>query len=537
MRINRFSLLLLLMGAVFFCSPLKAQVNVGSENAPQSFSLLELTATIQKGGLRLPQLTTLERNALNIASNSDAALGLVIYNTDIDCVEFFNGTQWISLCSTVLTQSNPSPMTICPDVANIITLADATVNCDADAITYQWQSSTDNYTWSPAAGTNTNADYTIAANTLSYGSTMYFRRMAIRYDQTIYSASALITVKALDIPKFMAYNLGADPTLDTPKKQMAYLANTGTGATTTNNGRVYGGRYQWGRKNLPYAISTDGNYTLYDNNARVKLPTATYDSDGQIVTIDGSTPADNLFVVDNNGTSDGGTGDNNFDWRQTQNSPTYSTNGTKDDLWGNGVFINVPTGPLFPSNPGVLASNGNYYQSTAWVMPQNNPCPAGWRVPTQDEWERIAAYSCANPTSIYGNFNTDVNGTVPNATSPFTWVPVVCTNGICTANSAWVEYGNNGYAVYETVNWNAFADKTSDLTASTAPQPFLFLPAAGSRSSNIGNVGYVGEAGNYWSSSLNSSSSALYFYSSSGNVTTNYGYGRSMGFSIRCVAE
>ena len=41
--------------------------------------------------------------------------------------------------------------------------------------------------------------------------------------------------RKVPVPTFMAYNLGADPTLNTPKKQMSYLANTGTSATATNS--------------------------------------------------------------------------------------------------------------------------------------------------------------------------------------------------------------------------------------------------------------------------------------------------------------
>ena len=110
MRIKEklFGLLTLLAIALFFSLPLKAQVNIGSQTEPQSFSILELTSSA--GGLRLPQLTTNERNGLELEKlendpigNADlieAVKGLVIYNKTKNCLEFWSGEEWISLCAT-----------------------------------------------------------------------------------------------------------------------------------------------------------------------------------------------------------------------------------------------------------------------------------------------------------------------------------------------------------------------------------------------------------------------------------------------------
>ena len=89
------ALLFLIVGA----EKMNAQATIGSQADPQAFSLLEISTASKKGGLRLPQLTTAERNALNLSVNPAEAKGLVIYNTDNDCVEYWNLTKWISLCS------------------------------------------------------------------------------------------------------------------------------------------------------------------------------------------------------------------------------------------------------------------------------------------------------------------------------------------------------------------------------------------------------------------------------------------------------
>jgi hypothetical protein len=87
----------LLLTATIFILPVKAQITIGDQTAPKSFSVLELATTKHKGGLRLPLLTTAERDALDIASNPEAAKGLILYNTDRKRVQFWNGTRWVSI--------------------------------------------------------------------------------------------------------------------------------------------------------------------------------------------------------------------------------------------------------------------------------------------------------------------------------------------------------------------------------------------------------------------------------------------------------
>lgn len=81
-----------------------AQVTIGSNKAPESYSILELVTVGTEGGLRLPQLTTSQRNALGLHTLSDQdkkknARGLAIFNTETKCFEFWNSEEWISLCS------------------------------------------------------------------------------------------------------------------------------------------------------------------------------------------------------------------------------------------------------------------------------------------------------------------------------------------------------------------------------------------------------------------------------------------------------
>ena len=120
---------LCLTAMVFFISfGVNAQVTIGAGVAPQSFSVLELVSN--SGGLRLPQLTTAQRDALSGTfgeSNADAALalGLVIYNTDFNCLELWNGIQWVSMCSG----ETPDP---CNNLLSAYTLCDSPTPTIAD---------------------------------------------------------------------------------------------------------------------------------------------------------------------------------------------------------------------------------------------------------------------------------------------------------------------------------------------------------------------------------------------------------------------
>ena len=102
LSIINYQLSILLLMTLLFALPMKAQVNVGKDSISHSFSVLEVTAEKQKGGLRLPQLTTAQRDALALKSLSNPAdslaKGLTIFNTTTGCLEYWNGAVWVSNC-------------------------------------------------------------------------------------------------------------------------------------------------------------------------------------------------------------------------------------------------------------------------------------------------------------------------------------------------------------------------------------------------------------------------------------------------------
>ena len=107
MKKKSFFLTLLLTAMIFVPAHLSAQVTIGSDRAPSPWSLLDLDNSErvrnseQPLGLHLPRLTDDDRDDLNLEATAGAespARGLMIFNTDNECLEFWSGTHWISLC-------------------------------------------------------------------------------------------------------------------------------------------------------------------------------------------------------------------------------------------------------------------------------------------------------------------------------------------------------------------------------------------------------------------------------------------------------
>ncbi|MDR1591275.1 MAG: fibrobacter succinogenes major paralogous domain-containing protein [Prevotellaceae bacterium] len=325
---------------------------------------------------------------------------------------------------------------------------------------------------------------------------------------------------------FAPYNLGADPAYDTPKKQIEYLANCST-AEAVN---VWGDLYQWGRIADGHEKRDAASYTTY---GALSAPTDLDATTGQVIDNTGGyskSATDQKYGHYIIGKDEDGT-DNDNNWRTR-----------KDDLWGNGVAIGTET-----SGKGVLYTlDGKYYQNTDWAISANNPCAsmgAGWRVPTQDEWERLVNYDW-NPSNYSGNNNTITitttstgQATTSSGSAPLTWVRV---KGGKASDVGWgtSQGALGGYAVYKTDDWEAatgYNSGTEPLYEAAAPEPLFFFPAAGYRSTANGAV-YTNGPGYYWSSTINSEK-AFCLYFANDRVIVHYSYARAMGYSIRCVKE
>ncbi|MDR2962451.1 MAG: fibrobacter succinogenes major paralogous domain-containing protein [Bacteroidales bacterium] len=152
-----------------------------------------------------------------------------------------------------------------------------------------------------------------------------------------------------------------------------------------------------------------------------------------------------------------------------------------------GMFYQWNSAVGWTSTDPLLNSNS----ATKWntIMPDNsewkgvnNPCPQGWRVPTQGELK-----SLLDDTKVQNEWTTQ-----------------------------------------NTVNGRKFTDKASRAS--------IFFPAAGSRNWKDGSLKDVGDFGCYWSSEQHNGlfSYYLYFFNKETHVSN---FSRSAAQSVRCVAE
>lgn len=101
MRMN-FSPLFLIVTFCFFYRSTKAQIGIGT-TLPHSSAVLDVSSN-QKGFL-LPRMTTSERNLIN---GGNPAEGLMVYNTDDNCLHIYNNSSWVDLCNGNTGTSSPS---------------------------------------------------------------------------------------------------------------------------------------------------------------------------------------------------------------------------------------------------------------------------------------------------------------------------------------------------------------------------------------------------------------------------------------------
>ena len=80
-----------LLAAVIFTATTYAQVGIGTTN-PNTSAALDITSTTK--GLLTPRMTAAQRDAI-----SSPAVGLVIFNTTTNCLNFYGGL-WIEACGS-----------------------------------------------------------------------------------------------------------------------------------------------------------------------------------------------------------------------------------------------------------------------------------------------------------------------------------------------------------------------------------------------------------------------------------------------------
>jgi uncharacterized protein (TIGR02145 family) len=145
------------------------------------------------------------------------------------------------------------------------------------------------------------------------------------------------------------------------------------------------------------------------------------------------------------------------------------------------------------NNTNVSAAGGNS-NNAAWGSGGNkgsaDPCPTGWRVPSNAQWKSIFS----NSVSDGQNYN----------------------NGSATVNTwTWSNNTTNGLQIGR----------------------LLFLPGAGHRTGSNGGLFTQGVRGNYWTNTPSGTNSLYMYFMDDNKAYMGQSNTRAYGFSVRCVKE
>ena len=494
---------------LFFTLPLKAQVTIGAQKAPHSYSVLELEST--KGGFRLPMLSNDERDALKLTSDSTEASGLFIYNTDIDCVEFWSGGKWIDLCSatpassivnsiTLTSAAGTNAQTVCGGTA-ITPIKYSTTGATGATfvglpagVTGNWNAGVVTISGKPA----TSGNY-IVVLTGGSGTGMAIGTITTKQVLSEISGANGVTKGATDliysvtpISDLATYTwtvpTGWSITSGLGTASITVTAGTtdgpaGTITVTANNGNCTGTSTLAVSVGCPVK-TTSGNwltFMCYNLGAADAVKSLTPAQQAAY-----TTPADELGDL--------------YQWGRVADghqlrSKTAVNGGSAPRTIAYDSNSQIPVGDVWYGVP-VYFSGGAYdwhgngvdKNDNLWdftIYPENNPCPSGWRIPTSAEWG-----------SIINSYNT--------------WTWTVIPNGA-------------GHLI----------------TSSGSSKPTLFLPAAGFLDSNYGGKFGTEQSGYYWSSTMtyyNGSRQGVLLCFDSTVLNTTGGY-LAHAMSIRCVAD
>ena len=422
---NFFKLLsLFLVTSAAFAQVQKAQtLQVGntSTNAQSASAALQIDSTTK--GLLTPRMTQTQRNAI-----ATPATGLMVWCTNCGTageLQIYNGTTWTNFIGG--TASAPATVPGAP-TSPVATAGNTQASVAFTAPASDGGSVITGYTVTSSPGnlTSTGASSPRVVTGLSNGTSYTFTVVATNAvgNSSPSVASAAVTPVAPFIcgtsTVTFTYN-GASVTYGTVTgaNSKCWL-DRNLGATQVATGSTdhlaYGDLFQWGR-------GADGHQRITWTNATTG--TVVNGTTATLSTTD--TPGDALFIT--NGTSP-------FDWRSGQNV----------NLWQG-------------------------------VSGTNNPCPSGYRLPTETEIE--------------------------------------------------AERNNGG-----TGFWGTGSAQNNAAGAFASP---LKLPMSGRRNHSNGTIYNVGTGGYYWGSTVSGTNSrGLHFNSSNAFMNTDL---RASGFAVRCLKD
>jgi uncharacterized protein (TIGR02145 family) len=372
--------------------------NVGiseTGSLPDNSALLDLSST--ERGLLVPRMTTTERDAITTPANS-----LLIFNTTTQCYEGYNApsSTWVAfgcIGCTVPTgvSATAAPNPICE--GSDLTLTG--VATDATAWSWTGPNGFTSIEQSPTITNITTAEagvYTLtASNTCGSATAVNTASVIVSQSPTTANAGSDINPACDATTATLA---GNTPTIGTG--EWSVVSGTATITTPTSPTSGVTGLAVPGTATLRWTISNPpcaDSYDEVDITTTVCFTcgtsTVTFTYNGSSVTYGTVVGQNSTCWLDRNlGASQVATNSTDanaygdlFQWgraddgHQIRTSATTSTLATSNTP-GHSDFITNDASPYDWCNP----QNNNLWQG---VSGTNNPCPSGWRLPTEAEWE------------------------------------------------------------------------------------------------------------------------------------------------------
>jgi uncharacterized protein (TIGR02145 family) len=364
-----------------------AGVGIGTVN-PNTSAKLDVESTTQ--GFLPPRLTTAQRDVI-----VNPAVGLIIYNTTTNCLNFYVGSGWNETCGT----------------ASLPLGVVSTINCGSATITGTLTIGT------AASGVSVIVPYT-GGNAGTYGA------------QSV-SSTGVVGLTA---------TLSADSVTVTLANGAGSLIYTITGTPTTSGSASFA--ITLGGQSCAFTVSVSDTSSTY--------PAGTVHCAGATTVVDVTNPTTGKIWMDRNlgatqvatSSSDVSSYGDLYQWgrgndgHQCRNSVITSVLSATDQPT-NGNYIVSSTGNLDWRSP----QNNNLWQGVNGI---NNPCPTGYRLPTETEFEAERLSWTSNNAN--GAFNSVLKltlGGFRTADSPGAIIQVNSLGGNWTNTI----YGGNSKAI------------------------------------------------------------------------------------------
>jgi hypothetical protein len=313
----------------------KISQTVGS---PDASAILEAQSNSQ--GFLPPRMNAEDRDAI-----SNPAEGLMIYNTDENCFNYYDGESWNSLCSGSSSSGDGSITAFlnCDNPVNYGALgSDVSANGVSSVITY-------------VGGNGGSHNGQVVNSTGVTGLTATLLPGSFESGTGLLGYTITGTPTAEGVASF-AINIGGQAC--TLNRTVTFSCGISSVSFTYKGSSVTYGTIQ----------GPSGKCWLNRNLGASQVATSATDANAY----------GDLFQW--------GRGD---DGHQTRNSATTTTLSTTDQP-GHGSFIRNTSG----TQDWRSTNNNNLWQGLSGI---NNPCPSGWRIPTLTEWsnEGITNFSTA----------------------------------------------------------------------------------------------------------------------------------------------